>query len=80
MSHFERKFNNLLIDKFGVSQEDIRPDANFITDLGADSLDMVELIMEFENEFTIAIPDKDAAEQLATVGEAMEYLKTKMTP
>jgi acyl carrier protein len=77
MKGFEVKFNNLLIDKFGVTQEDIKPDANFITDLGADSLDMVELIMEFENEFTIVIPDKDA-EQLTTVGEAMEYLRTKL--
>ena len=77
MKGFKAKFNNLLIDKFGVSQEDIKPDANFINDLGADSLDMVELIMDFENEFTIAIPDKDA-EQLTTVGEAMEYLRTKL--
>lgn len=77
MDDFQRRFDNLLIDKFGVSQEDIRPEANFIDDLGADSLDMVELIMEFEKEFTIFIPDDDT-EQIVTVGDAIAYLKTKL--
>ena len=77
MEDFQARFDNLLIDKFGVSQEDIRPDANFIDDLGADSLDMVELIMEFEKEFTIFIPDDDT-EQIVTVGDAIAYLKTKL--
>ena len=77
MEDFQARFDNLLIDKFGVSQEDIRPEANFIDDLGADSLDMVELIMEFEKEFTIFIPDDDT-EQIVTVGDAIAYLKTKL--
>ena len=70
---FENKFNNLLIDKLSVSQEDIQPDAKFTEDLGADSLDMVELIMEFEKEFNIAIPD-DQAEKISTVGQAVDYI------
>lgn len=77
MEDFQARFDNLLIDKFGVSREDIRPEAKFIDDLGADSLDMVELIMDFENEFTIFIPD-DETDQIVTVGDAMEYLKTKL--
>lgn len=73
---FENKFNNLLIDKLSVSQEDIQPDAKFTEDLGADSLDMVELIMEFEKEFNVSIPDDDV-EQIITVDDAKRYLESK---
>lgn len=59
MKDFKERFDKLLIDKLGVSQEDIKPDTKFTEDLGADSLDMVELIMEFEKEFNLAIPDED---------------------
>ncbi|MBR9832374.1 acyl carrier protein [bacterium] len=78
MDNFKMKFNNLLIDKLGVSQEDIKPDAKFTEDLGADSLDMVELIMEFEKEFNLAIPDEDT-ETLNTVSDAEDYLKNKLS-
>jgi acyl carrier protein len=61
----------------GVEREKLTNDANFIEDLGADSLDIVELVMEFEKEFNIDIPDEDA-EKLKTVGDAMAYLNQKM--
>lgn len=77
MDDFKTKFDNLLIDKLGVSQEDIKPEAKFNEDLGADSLDMVEVIMEFESEFNITIPDEDT-EQINTVGDAEGYLKNKL--
>lgn len=77
MENFKERFDKLLIDKLGVSQEDIKPDAKFTDDLGADSLDMVELIMEFEKEFNVAIPDDDG-EQIITIDDAMKYLKSKL--
>lgn len=78
MDNFKMKFNNLLIDKLGVSQEDIKPDAKFTEDLGADSLDMVELIMEFESEFKVTIPDEDT-ETINTVSDAETYLIQKIS-
>jgi acyl carrier protein len=78
MKDFKDRFNKLLIDKLGVNQEDIKPNAKFTEDLGADSLDMVELIMEFESEFQITIPDEDA-EGISTVGDAETYLVQKMS-
>jgi len=77
MELIKEKIDKLLIDKLGVSQEDIKPEAKFTDDLGADSLDMVELIMEFESEFQISIPDEDT-EQIITVDDAMKYLKSKL--
>ncbi len=77
MENFKAKFDKLLIDKLGVSQEDIKPEARFTDDLGADSLDMVELIMEFESEFKVTIPDDDT-EEILTVIDAEEYLKSKL--
>lgn len=77
MENFKERFDKLLIDKLGVSQEDLKPEAKFTDDLGADSLDMVELIMEFESEFSITIPDEDT-EQIHTVGDAEAYLRDKM--
>ncbi len=78
MKDFRERFNTLLIDKLGISQEDIKPEAKFNEDLGADSLDMVELIMEFESEFQITIPDEDA-EGISKVGDAEAYLVQKMS-
>ena len=65
---------SIIVDKLGVDESEITPDANFINDLGADSLDVVELVMEFENEFKFSIPDDDA-ENIKTVGEAIDYIE-----
>ena len=70
----ESKVKSIIVDKLGVDEEEVTNDANFTNDLGADSLDTVELIMEFEKEFDISIPDEDA-EEIATVGNAVEYLQ-----
>ena len=77
MENFKERFDKLLIDKLGVSQEDIKPEAKFTDDLGADSLDMVELIMEFESEFKVTIPDDDT-EEILTVRDAENYLRNKL--
>jgi acyl carrier protein len=63
----------IIVDKLGVETSEVTAEASFTNDLGADSLDTVELIMEFEREFEVAIPD-DKAEQIETVGDAIEYL------
>jgi len=68
----------IIVDKLGVDQAQITPEAHFIDDLGADSLDTVELVMEFEEQFGIEIPDEDA-EKITTVGSAVEYLEDKTT-
>ena len=68
------KVKDVIIDKLGVEEESIKPEAHFVNDLGADSLDTVELIMEFEEEFGIEIPDDDA-ENITTVGSAVEYVE-----
>ena len=70
----ESKVQSIIVEKLGVDESDITRDASFTNDLGADSLDTVELIMEFEKEFDITIPDEDA-EKIATVGDAVDYLK-----
>lgn len=70
------KVKAIIVEKLGVDESDIADDASFTDDLGADSLDTVELIMEFEKEFDITIPDEDA-EQIATVGDAVNYLNEK---
>ncbi len=72
----EGKVTSIIVEKLGVEESDITPDASFTNDLGADSLDTVELIMEFEKEFDITIPDEDA-EKIATVGDAIDYLQQK---
>ena len=72
MSTFD-KVKEVIIDKLGVEESSIISDANFVNDLGADSLDTVELIMEFEEEFGIEIPDEDA-ENITTVGTAVDYI------
>ncbi len=67
----------IIVDKLGVDEGDVTPEASFTNDLGADSLDTVELIMEFEKKFNIAIPD-DQAEKIATVGQAIEYISNNV--
>jgi acyl carrier protein len=74
----EEKFKEIIVDRLGVDPNEITPDASFIDDLGADSLDTVELVMAFEEEFDLEIPDEDA-ENLTTVGSAMEYLKKRLS-
>tara|TARA_B100000700_G_C14788112_1_gene734497 strand:- start:91 stop:357 length:267 start_codon:yes stop_codon:yes gene_type:complete len=73
MSTFE-KVKEIIIDKLGVEEDSIKSEAHFVNDLGADSLDTVELIMELEEEFSIEIPDEDA-ENITTVSAAVEYIE-----
>ncbi len=68
------KITTIIVDKLGVDEDDIIPEASFTNDLGADSLDTVELIMELEKEFDITIPDEDA-ENIVTVGDAISYVE-----
>ncbi len=72
----ESKVKAIIVDKLGVDESEVTNDANFTNDLGADSLDTVELIMEFEKEFDLSIPDEDA-ENIATVGDAVSYIADK---
>ncbi|MFH1941146.1 MAG: acyl carrier protein [bacterium] len=74
----EEKFKEIIVDRLGVDPNEITKEASFIDDLGADSLDTVELVMAFEEEFDIEIPDEDA-EKLTSVGKAMEYLKKRLS-
>lgn len=74
----ESKVKSIIVDKLGVDESEVTHEANFTNDLGADSLDTVELIMEFEKEFDLSIPDEDA-ENIATVGDAVEYLQGKVS-
>ena len=77
MSEIASKVQKIIVDKLGVEESEVTPEANFQTDLGADSLDTVELIMEFEKEFGISIPD-DQAEKIATVGDAIAYIESNV--
>ena len=74
MSDIATKVKAIIVDKLGVDENEVTPEASFSNDLGADSLDTVELIMEFEKEFNIAIPD-DQAEKIGTVGDAIAYIE-----
>lgn len=73
MSDVAKKVTAIIVDKLGVEEVQVTREASFTNDLGADSLDTVELIMEFEKEFNIAIPD-DQAEKISTVGQAIDYI------
>ena len=73
MSDIASRVKAIIVDKLGVDENEITAESSFTNDLGADSLDTVELIMEFEKEFNIAIPD-DQAEKIATVGQAVDYI------
>ena len=74
MSEIESKVKAIIVDKLGVDEAEVKAEASFTNDLGADSLDTVELIMEFEKEFGISIPD-DKAEKIGTVADAISYIE-----
>ena len=74
MSNIATKVKEIIVDKLGVDESEVTAEASFSNDLGADSLDTVELIMEFEKEFNIGIPD-DQAEKISTVGDAIKYIE-----
>jgi acyl carrier protein len=74
MSEVASKVKAIIVDKLGVEESEVTPEASFTNDLGADSLDTVELIMEFEKEFGISIPD-DQAEKISTVGDAIAHIE-----
>ncbi|MCH5181586.1 MAG: acyl carrier protein [Prevotellaceae bacterium] len=74
MSDIAAKVKEIIVDKLSVDAAEVTPEASFANDLGADSLDTVELIMEFEKEFKISIPD-DQAEKISTVGDAIAYIE-----
>ena len=77
MSDIESKVKAIIVDKPGVDEAEVKNEASFANDLGADSLDTVELIMEFEKEFQIQIPD-DQAEKISTVGDAVAYIEANV--
>ncbi|MDR0973199.1 MAG: acyl carrier protein [Prevotellaceae bacterium] len=74
MSEIESRVKSIIVDKLGVEESEVKNEASFTNDLGADSLDTVELIMEFEKEFGMSIPD-DQAEKITTVGDAISYIE-----
>ncbi len=78
MADIQAKVTEIIVDKLGVEEEDVKLEASFTNDLGADSLDTVEMIMEFEKEFDVTIPDEDA-EKISTVGDAISYLKENVS-
>ena len=78
MANVAERVKKIIIDKLGLDESEVLPEANFIQDLGADSLDTVELIMEFEKEFAVSIPD-ESAEKITTVGQAIEYLESRVS-
>ncbi len=77
MDEITARLKEIVMDRLDVEEDQIKPEASFVEDLGADSLDIVELIMGIEEEFDIEIPDEDA-EKLTNVGEAMDYIKNKL--
>lgn len=77
MSDIEKRVKDIIVDKLTVDENEVTPNAEFSKDLGADSLDTVELIMEFEKEFNIQIPDADA-EKITTVGDAISYIESHL--
>ncbi|MGH7537251.1 MAG: acyl carrier protein [Gemmatimonadales bacterium] len=77
MKQLEEKVKDIIVEELGVERDKLKSEASFMEDLGADSLDTVELVMAFEKEFDIDIPDEEA-EKLRTVGDAMKYLHDKM--
>jgi len=77
MAEIIERVQGIIAEKLSVNPADVTPEKSFTNDLGADSLDTVEMIMEFEKEFEISIPD-DQAEKISTVGDAVEYIKSKL--
>jgi len=78
MSNISNRVSKIIVDKLGVEESEVTQEASFTNDLGADSLDTVELIMEFEKEFDISIPDEQA-EKIQTVGQAVSYLESQIS-
>jgi len=78
MSEVAAKVKEIIVDKLGVDASEVTEAASFTNDLGADSLDTVELIMEFEKAFNITIPDDEAGEKIQTVGDAIAYIEEKI--
>ena len=78
MENIEKKVKEIIIDKLGIEESEVTDSASFTNDLGADSLDTVELIMQFEEEFNVSIPDEDA-EKIGTIGQAISYLKENVS-
>ena len=78
MAEVAEKVKAIIVDKLGVDASEVTETASFTNDLGADSLDTVELIMEFEKAFGITIPDADAGEKISTVGDAIAYIEAKV--
>jgi acyl carrier protein len=76
MATVEERVKKIIAEQLGVEEDEVTPEASFVEDLGADSLDTVELVMALEEEFSIEIPDEDA-EKILTVGKALEYIKEK---
>ncbi len=74
MSDIATRVKSIIVEKLGVDENEVTPEASFTNDLGADSLDTVELIMEFEKEFNLSIPDEEA-EKISTVGDAIKYIE-----
>ncbi|HDN86167.1 MAG TPA: acyl carrier protein [Candidatus Omnitrophica bacterium] len=77
MNNIEERVKEIIAEQLGVKKEEIRPESSFVDDLGADSLDTVEIVMALEEEFGIEIPDEDA-EKISTVGEAIQYIENKV--
>jgi acyl carrier protein len=77
VASIEQRVKDIIVEQLGVEEDEVSPEASFIEDLGADSLDTVELVMAFEEEFNIEIPDEDA-EGISTVQEAIDYIKTNV--
>lgn len=73
MASIEEKVKSIIVEQLGISEDEVKPEASFIDDLGADSLDIVELVMAMEEEFEIEIPDEEA-ENIKTVGDAIKYI------
>jgi acyl carrier protein len=77
MAALEERVTEIIVGQLGISAEEVVPEASFIDDLGADSLDIVELVMAMEEEFDVEIPDEDA-ERIQTIGDAIAYLREKL--
>lgn len=77
MSEVTSKVKEIIVNKLGVDEAQVVPEASFTNDLGADSLDTVEMVMEFEKSFNLQIPDEDA-EKITTVGDAIKYIESKV--
>lgn len=77
MPNVPKKVTEILVEKLGIAESEITPEANFVKDLGIDSLDYAEIVMEFEQSFDIRIPDEDA-EKMQTYGQAVKYIESKV--